>query len=1519
MENGTDLNTPFTYKEWVKYKDTLESTDSSQTYPEYLSNWYTSKKKAVEERKHSLREDYVQLLKDMSFVFGKNKSDIFLSEIDYRSDEDLIYSIPFFVRKLKEIAKVLSYKRELVKNSKQKYSLIGSKGGLQTLLYEYVLKGFTKDENYISQVPISLLSNNLPILSSVNDTFFIEVEELHDSQSYHDSDPLVSVEDYVNVAALENEIPFEGFSEEQILKLISTRYMHRIAETPLSRMFSNFLSEIPTLSTVSLFDTKRKNIYNQIEANKKYLGENVYGLTAIRLNELSNDADYILNLNIEQGNNWFYWPSGDKVTNTNYNNIFFPININDSNFVNSGATGGDDYTNSDLFFSDKVGLVEGAWLQGPRIEKSKGTMKATFMSASDREFIFPYIGFDIKTKGTRWGGYNIDDNDYKLYQSLPVEQQTVLLKEYFTNTLPNSASVPLYINDSTLIYNGAHAALFSDDADILTKRETTDYNNIIYNDNNGSTETCYLYEFKKTDIPISAGSNTILWPIQRVGESSSIPITVLNDTCLPVKLNSINISNSMLGAVAGLEPITSDIIYKLNTRNDEATEAAWLGSGSISRLSLDSNINVYDEIAKYCASYNDGPIQPSLNFRVNPKGKVSFIWMGPDTFADEILSYKEHAEDCPYLKTSPHNYYSNQDYINETPINDLQAWKKCRCKAINYSPIGHKGQKCTDYNRMSDFLFADPQGLGENFSFNSWMDTRGLNVLESPQFSFFKLDGQVGDQTVGWGSGKWVTSKGKRMVLKTGRKYTYFRSSLRSDLISGEDNAVPANNSPFLIVSYKYSKIKGNTSISNRDVIILMDKSFSQRPSFANMIKVVDEIIGDLLNGSSSTQIGIAAFDDKILDFNYLTSSVPQLRIFLDRLSSSNRPKNIFNALSFAKYLLTTNINTDIDLTTNSIGELFELCSSLEEKISLVSNNEIKRNYPNPNNKKTIILLSDGYENLDIGKGIPYAKNLIRQGYEIFALDIGPNSSYLDFMEQLTLSDNYYNVQRFLKETDYDSAAFSTYFTSRFTTDLALLPTWYKMIKSIDGRWVPTSIPTDMVLDPGDYITYLHRDHAEFTDQTGTFQTPSISFAFNVDLYGWDYYNNTFNKNLAGLYTGAKPFWAKVYTSPEEYYDQHFDKQTMEFGGQVRFFDGYLPIHQPEISDLVLNNGDFIRYGRRLNEKLIWNQPLSFNVHLSSYEWKKLEFFKAASNLKDLFKTNNPLDLISHSTNIKSDIILEGNSSFVKSKYNYFAKNSFNYSENLYLNSRCYTSFAVLNSALEIEPIAPYKNLTNVHYPTIATVSFPSLAVTEREVGSYMLPEKLGVPYWRGRGYEINIDTENLVEFDALSAERMFLDPKKYSNRHRGLTKRDQRFPLIVSNIDNRWMFKAYRFSGNSGMINDTLNSQKFTPYQSKFEITKINDVGISRIYDDFDFWNIPPLIGNWDSPEQYPLTFRKELTIKSYESRKNLLLTNRGDVTEWKTDIFGNNYGLYKKSTPNLTISVEEQIQNSKFPESKF
>jgi hypothetical protein len=1506
MSVSLSTNSPLSYKEWLSYQSIKDTETSESSYNSYLRDWYN--KQTTLYQTPSLKENYLQLVKDLSFLFGKKEKDLFLSQIDYNNDDDLIIAIPYFAKKLKEIAKILSYKRESVKRAKLKYNLIGSNEGLEKLLYEYILKGYTNKDDETSPIPSHVIETYFPDLSAVKDSFYVEIEELHDPSTYHDSDPTIDVKNYIDSSVLDNILPFDSgdLSEDEILGILGTRFLPRVVDTPLSRIFKQYLTDIPTLSTVSLSSTGYQRIHNEMSASQKYLAETFYGLTAVRLNEI-NIPDKVLTLDMEPGNNWFLWPSGDRIFNeTLFNNIFSPIKINESSFLACSATAGQDYTNSDLIFTDKNGTIEGAWLKGTYTENTSAIVSLNLQYGKTKEFLFPYVGFKINSKNLTWNGYNLNDDDYNFFESLDGSVQQQLLQTYYSASFSNSASLPMYLNQTSLVENGALAAQFSDEADIITRRNNSTITLSSYADNIlGATEQAYLYKFTKTDLPISVGATSIYWPLQTFDGTTNIPLTLKSDRCLPVNLSYTNPSKTVPGAVAGFDFGSSDVIYKLDAKTSEPSEAAWLGAGSVSNLeSLNGKYKIYDNVAEKCAVAVEGPVQGSLSTKIGPLERISFVWMDEDTPADEVFKYYEHSADCKYAKTAPHDYYNNQDFLNPNPIKNLNDWTKCSCRSTRYSPIGNEGKTLKEYNAVADYLFADPDGLGADFALNSWSDTRGLNPYQSPQFSFYRLDSNGNlDRGIGWGPGKWQTGDGSPMILKTGRRYTYYRSSLRKD----RSTSYYGNNveSPYLIVNYPYKNIKGICSgITDTDLIIIVDISRSQRNDIEDVKEAIKKIAEQILSPGrqANIQIGLIVFAKDSSTISYLTPEKTVIQLYLSQINIAQEypgyRTDISSALSLADYLLYNRLPITDETQTTIIKNL---CGNLNGTIVTNSKQVKVYNNPQPLADKKILIFSDGQENENIGGAIPEAQYLIKKGVQINAVDIGLLSYNNSIMEQLVdSSSNYFNLQKYLDSGDGDIQTFVQYITRKIAGCDNFVPTWYKAVRGSDGAWVGTSQISDMVLYPGDYLMYIHRDGVGYTASTGnaSFTQPSISFTMNIKLDGWDYTNVLYSPLHIGSSFGAKPFWGKVYNT-EDYdsttLDNRFTKTINYFGGQVRFFDDYVPIHQPEVSTLTLKQGDFCQYIRKGYKDIKWNQPTTFEVSLTANQWNKLVFYKDTSNLVELLR-NNTIDSIGYGINEPSSILLESFSQFRPAKYNYYARNKLTYKQDLYYNSRCPTSFVVFNTGAVIQPVQPYANLDNRFYPTIATVSYPELAVTERQVGEYLLPEKLGTPSYRGRGYTIDIDGANLSLFDSLSVDRIFPDPNKYGPRTRGLTKNDQLAPVTITDIDSRWMMEDYNSGTRAGVIVGTIENQKFTPYQTSYEIKGKNYFGLFRQgeFDNFQFWT-PPDPGIWNAPTKYPLTYRNEVLSSSYINRVEGLLVNKGGLEVWRNDIFGNNYGLYK------------------------
>lgn len=1506
MNTSFTSNTPLSYNDWIKTLN-IYADKSSKAYLDYLNNWYLNNSYigSSDAKTNTIREQYIQLIKDLSFLFNSNEKDLFLTEIDYTNDEDLIYVIPYFVNKLKQVSQVICEKREELKNNKTKNSLIGSNQAVEKILYSYILKNFTNKDYTYTQIPISTLSNIYPQLSTVNENFYIEVEELYDTQNYHDSDPYLGIFNYENAEILSNTYPFSTLSSDEMTALLASRILPKVTLSPLSTVFKNYLSTLSALNNsnrdftdlVSKYTAHVDNLYAH---NQTFLGENIYGLSALTVGQ-ANIPDYNLSLTFQQGNNWFYWPYGSAVINDSaIGNTYKPININDSVFLYNRQVSGVDEKNADLLFTEKNGVIEGAWLQGMRLLPVSGHMYVKLWSGEKRGFIYPYVGYEIDSKSFNFSGYTINDSNRLLFETLDPTIRVNILSAYYTAKLPSSTVNSFYINKMNLIDSGANAGEFSDIADTIKIAPSANFSLVWHDASQGFESQAFLYKFTKTDLPVSVGVNNYLWPItQYTAGVTNVPITINENTCLPINVGEINIGDEMIGAIAGNTFSTSDVIYKLNDSNSQVIDAAWLGAGNVSQLDIFKNaIQVYQTSAINCAQFIDGPIQPSLSLKIDPGNFVSFIWMGEDTYANDVFNFKQHALSCPFAQTAPHDFYKNQDYQNPKPLDNGDVFPlnkyPCTCRSVYYSPIGTEGKLVTNYNSMGDLLFADPQGLGQDFSYGSWFDTRNFDPYSSPQFAFYQIDGSF-DNDIGFGKGKWVTGDGQRMVLKTGRRYTYFRSALRNG------NANNNVNLPYLLVNYVYPNINVNCAagtVNDIDLVLIIDKSRTENYVVGDSRNVAAQFIQKSLASNPGARIALISFDNTALMMDYLTRNESSLLTHISQIKTSTQYPdfltNIQDALTLAQNILFNTVPVDNICNT---ADLTSLCKNLNQQVINYSDISTLSNCPRTNATKRILIFSDGQETVNIGGALPVAESLKQQGVIITSMDIGYYADDNSLMETIASKNQYHNLQDYLLYSDVNLNTYLEVLVAELMGCFPTIPMWCKAQRDSNGNWTGLHEPSNLIIRPNDYVIYVHRSGIPYTagstaPASTSFTQNAVSFTINVNLDGWDYSTSTFSTTSVGDIFGARPFWGKINTSN--------NSNIFSVGGQVYYYDDYVPVHQPEISDMVLNNGCYLEYTNR-GKYFIWNEDLTFNVSLSDQRWNKLIISKEYSNLSFALNNGNTEDIYIKASNEPSDITFESYSGFQPAKYNYVVRNSdFAVTQPLYYINRCNETFVYLLTSVETVAVNYYKNILNVHYPTIATINLPYNLMSEKETGKYLLPDRLGAGLYFSRGYTMDLDTQNLSYYDSISAERLYLNPSKYSGRHRGLTKKDQISPVKITDIDNRWMYEPYSSNNFAGVITDTIYNQKFVPYMATFEYDVKKQIGIAKQSDDFNFWTVDAY-QQWTNEANYPLTFRKELLIEEYFNRLDALLTEKGSMNQWRCDIYGNEYGLLKDyNSPN-------------------
>lgn len=218
-------------------------------------------------------------------------------------------------------------------------------------------------------------------------------------------------------------------------------------------------------------------------------------------------------------------------------------------------------------------------------------------------------------------------------------------------------------------------------------------------------------------------------------------------------------------------------------------------------------------------------------------------------------------------------------------------------------------------------------------------------------------------------------------------------------------------------------------------------------------------------------------------------------------------------------------------------------------------------------------------------------------------------------------------------------------------------------------------------------------------------------------------------------------------------------------------------------------------------------------------------------------------------------------------------------------------------SGYALIPDYPYQNILNRRFPTVAHTPEIVRAQREKYLGNFFTKDNLGLLFWNTYKKEYSFSR-------FLSSGQIVLipDPEVGANAS-GLSLYDQTLSGIDYQTDVQW--NRYDWSNDYafGKIYSNPKIHKFYPYTGKNEIYEDSDEGISRASDYQDFWDDRIIWKNKDvfefsGDDFYPL-----------DERKKYLLYNKGILTKYKTDIFGNHYGLFKNSLINSYSAVSTSL----------
>jgi len=414
----------------------------------------------------------------------------------------------------------------------------------------------------------------------------------------------------------------------------------------------------------------------------------------------------------------------------------------------------------------------------------------------------------------------------------------------------------------------------------------------------------------------------------------------------------------------------------------------------------------------------------------------------------------------------------------------------------------------------------------------------------------------------------------------------------------------------------------------------------------------------------------------------------------------------------------------------------------------------------------------------------------------------------------------------------------------------------------------PTTIP-DLTAIPGTHTTFANVP----------IYAPTGGFLIEQPLKGWSYQYNGIQLNPYDNQIGAKPYWATIYKDKEP---STHSKGIYTGGYPNEFIDGYLPHHIPRLTPLKLQYGTVLEY-ERTGTTFWWNQPLIFQAINGTSQWSILNFGTNISNLSSIFESENVKSLTAFATTSASDIILTNNFDGTPVTVLYYALSSFVWS----VSTVSLQDIMAPAPELYFKSPLPYGNLSNRFYPTIATVPTLEYLYSKDDVGGYFVPQNLGASQW------INKDFTSIapVSSATLSARYIVED----ANIHiggRGLSKEDQT-TIYDWSENNLWMKESSTTGELAGFVRKDLTKQlqTFIPYQSN---NAENSFGLVTPQSRVTPWGGPHQ-DKWADLANEPKGFTGVRNVSAW-SDVQVLKQNGKTADTWVTDVYGNQYGLFKQ-----------------------
>lgn len=202
------------------------------------------------------------------------------------------------------------------------------------------------------------------------------------------------------------------------------------------------------------------------------------------------------------------------------------------------------------------------------------------------------------------------------------------------------------------------------------------------------------------------------------------------------------------------------------------------------------------------------------------------------------------------------------------------------------------------------------------------------------------------------------------------------------------------------------------------------------------------------------------------------------------------------------------------------------------------------------------------------------------------------------------------------------------------------------------------------------------------------------------------------------------------------------------------------------------------------------------------------------------------------------------------------------------------------------------QNLTNRYESRVASVQKLDNLYTAYELGKFFIPNQTGVLQYNAFNKKFYINFNKLTP----NTTYVFPDPTVIEGKD----------SPVVYKVNVNWNRIGPEGGFSFGNVISDSHYQRFYPYESYSQDVASSPLGLSLQKDNIDFWT-GDKSNIWTEKELWPGL--DEVDRLPLQTRIESLLLDKGTLTDWYTDLYGNQFGLYKNIDSSTSLYDKKKV----------